>query len=134
MEVLRRASIYYLVNKMTSQYQAAIRELCLSLSLPEPEIIESVTSLQLDTHVCHLTEHPADYMLMFVSVTPSAHVSVDEQNLFSQDPCKPVLGLDPVSQGKVLWSRQHLMQMDRAMVHHQLEQLVHVASQLSQPA
>ncbi|WMI97531.1 CesT family type III secretion system chaperone [Pseudomonas chlororaphis subsp. aurantiaca] len=118
---------------MTSQYQTLIKELYLSLSLPEPTIIESVTSLQLDSHVCHLTEHPADYMLMFVSVEPSGHALVDEQNLFSQDPCKPVLGLDPVGQGKVLWNRQHLMQMDRAMVHHQLEQLVSVASELTQP-
>jgi hypothetical protein len=117
---------------MSSQYQAVIKELYLSLSLPEPAIIEMVTSLQLDSYVCHLTEHPADYLLMFVSVAPLESAPIDEQNLFSQDPCKPVLGLDPVSQSKVLWNRQHLMQMDRAMVHHQLEQLVDAAERLSQ--
>ena len=67
-------------------------------------------------------------------LTPDAHALIEEQNLFSQDPCKPVLGLDPVSRERVLWSRQHLQQMDRTIAHYQLEQLVHVAEQLSQSA
>ncbi|MBP3996467.1 CesT family type III secretion system chaperone [Pseudomonas koreensis] len=116
---------------MTVHFQAAIKQLYLSLSLPAPSTIDPITSLQLDRHVCHLTEHPVGYLLMFVSVTPDEHAPIEEQNLFSQDICKPVLGFDTVSQGRVLWSRQPLLQMDRAMVHHQLEQLVCAARQLS---
>lgn len=119
---------------MTAHFQEAIKQLYLSLSLPPPTAIESVTSLQLDSHVCHLTEHPVGYLLMFINVTPTEHAPVEEQNLFSQDPCKPVLGLDPISQDRVLWNRQHLLQMDRAMAHHQLEQLVHAACQLTKIA
>jgi hypothetical protein len=53
------------------------------------------------------------------------------QNLFSQDPCKPVLGFDPDDLTPVLWSRQPLQQVDRAQIHHQLEQLVHAASEIN---
>ncbi|PKA67317.1 Tir chaperone family protein CesT [Pseudomonas baetica] len=116
---------------MTVHFQAAIKQLYLSLSLPAPSTIDPITSLQFDRHVCHLTEHPVGYLLMFVNVTPAEHAPVEEQNLFSQDTCKPVLGLDSVSQDRVLWNRQPLLQMDRAMVYHQLEQLVCAARQLS---
>jgi len=45
-------------------FQEVIKQLHLSLSLPVPQEIESVTSLQVGDHACHLTEHPADYILM----------------------------------------------------------------------
>jgi Tir chaperone protein (CesT) family len=118
---------------MSLHFEEAIKQLYHSLSLSPPVTTEWVTSLQVGDHLCHLTEHPADYLLMFVPVTPAAHAMTEEQNLFSQDPCKPILGLDPVSQGRVLWSRQHLLKMDRATAYHQLEQLVHAANELSQP-
>jgi hypothetical protein len=117
---------------MSLRFEETIMQLCHSLSLSAPVTIERVTSLQVGDHLCHLTEHPADFLLMFVSVVPATHAMTEEQNLFSQDPCKPILGLDPVSQGWVLWSRQHLQQMGRVTAYHQLEQLVHAANQLSQ--
>ncbi|PXX54012.1 Tir chaperone protein (CesT) family protein [Pseudomonas sp. LAMO17WK12:I10] len=119
---------------MSPHYQDIVKQLHLSLSLPAPREIEQVTSFKIGDHACHLTEHPAGYMLMFSPLTPDAHALTEEQNIFSQDPCKPVLGLDPVSRERVLWSRQHLLQLDQDTAHHQLEQLVHAAEQLSRPA
>ena len=116
---------------MNSLYHAAIHQLFLSLSLPEPQQEESVTSLQIGELTCHLTEHPANYLLMFTRLDAATSVQAAAQNLFSQDPCKPVLGFDAESLTPVLWSRQPLQQLDRAQIHHQLEQLVHAASEIN---
>lgn len=116
---------------MNSLYHAAIHQLFLSLSLPQPQQEESVTSLQIGDLTCHLTEHPANYLLMFTRLEVASGAQAAVQNLFSQDPCKPVLGFDPDDLTPVLWSRQPLQQVDRAQIHHQLEQLVHAASQIN---
>lgn len=115
---------------MSGQFFNLIKELYLALSLPEPDEINSVSSFQVGNQLCHVTEHPVDYMLMFVTVVPVLGALAAEQNIFSQDPCRPVLGLDPVSQSQVLWSRQSMAYMDRALIHHQLEQLVFAADKL----
>lgn len=124
------AAINYPEQDMTPLYQAAIRQLFLSLNLPNQDHEESVISLQIGAHLCHLTEHPTDYLLMFTRLE-EAQKSVTAQNLFSQDPCKPVLGYDPESGERVLWNRQPLQQLDRAQIHHQLEQLVAAADELA---
>ncbi|MGN5039548.1 CesT family type III secretion system chaperone [Aeromonas sp. 74A] len=98
---------------MNSLYHAAIHQLFLSLSLPAPQQEESVTSLQIGELTCHLTEHPADYLLMFTRLDAATSAQAAAQNLFSQDPCKPVLGFDTESLTPVLWSRQPLQQLDR---------------------
>ncbi|MDF8329024.1 CesT family type III secretion system chaperone [Aeromonas salmonicida] len=116
---------------MNSLYHAAIHQLFLSLSLPQPQQEESVTSLQIGELTCHLTEHPANYLLMFTRLDAATSAQAAAQNLFSQDPCKPVLGFDAESLTPVLWSRQPLQQLDRAQIHHQLEQLISAADELS---
>ena len=116
---------------MNSLYHAAIHQLFLSLSLPEPQQEESVTSLQIGELTCHLTEHPPNYQLIFTRPDAPTSAQAPAQNLFSQDPCKPVLGFDAESLTPVLWSRQPLQQLDRAQIHHQLEQLVHAASEIN---
>ena len=99
---------------MNSLYHAAIHQLFLSLSLPAPQQEETVTSLQVGELTCHLTEHPANYLLMFTRLDAATSTQAAAQNLFSQDPCKPVLGVDAESLTPVLWSRQPLQQLDRA--------------------
>ena len=79
---------------MNSLYHAAIHQLFLSLSLPAPQQEESVTSVQIGELTCHLTEHPANYLLMFTRLDAATSAQAAAQNLFSQDPCKPVLGFD----------------------------------------
>jgi hypothetical protein len=124
-------AIINLEPSMNSLYHAAIHQLFLSLSLPAPQQEESVTSLQIGELTCHLTEHPADYLLMFTRLDAATSAQAAAQNLFSQDPCKPVLGFDTESLTPVLWSRQPLQQLDRTQIHHQLEQLVHAASEIN---
>lgn len=115
---------------MNSLYHAALHQLFLSLSLPMPAQEKSVTSLQIGEQTYHLTEHPANYLLMFTRLEAATSAQAAAQNLFSQDPCKPVLAFDPDSLTPVLWSRQPLQQLDRGQIHHQLEQLVHAASEI----
>jgi len=117
---------------MSTAYLRVIEHLLTRLSIAQPDTIDSVTSLQLDEFTCHLTEHPTDHLLMFTSITPALEAPIDEQNLFCQDLCKPLLGRDPLSQEQILWSRQPLFQMEHHMAVHQLEQLIHAAEQLSQ--
>lgn len=50
---------------MNPLYRAAIHQLFLALDLPTPNDEESVLSLQLGPHLCHLAEHPTDHLLMF---------------------------------------------------------------------
>jgi hypothetical protein len=123
-------TITNLEPSMNSLYHAALHQLFLSLSLPMPVQEESVTSLQIGEQTYHLTEHPANYLLMFTRLEAATSAQAAAQNLFSQDPCKPVLAFDPDSLTPVLWSRQPLQQIDRGQIHHQLEQLVHAASEI----
>lgn len=116
---------------MNSLYHAAIHQLFLSLYLPVPQQEESVTSLQIGELTYHLTEHPANYLLMFTRLDTATGVQASAQNLFSQDPCKPVLGFDSQTLSPVLWNRQPLQQLERAQIHHQLEQLVFAVDELS---
>ncbi|MDM5133685.1 CesT family type III secretion system chaperone [Aeromonas piscicola] len=116
---------------MNTLYHAAIHQLFLSLSLPAPQQEDSVTSLQIGELTCHLTEHPANYLLMFTRLEAATSAQAAAQNLFSQDPCKPVLGFDSQTLNPVLWNRQPLQQLERAQIHHQLEQLVSAADELS---
>ncbi|WP_252091026.1 CesT family type III secretion system chaperone [Pseudomonas sp. MWU13-3659] len=115
----------------SNNYEYALQQLCTSLDLEAPRTFDSVVSLQVGNHVCNITEHPADQLLMFIELQPLDDAPVGEQNLFCQDLCKPILGVDPLSHSKILWNRQSLGQMDRAMVHHQLEQLVQAAEELT---
>jgi len=116
---------------MTDAYRYALRQLCLSLGLTEPATLEEVTSLQVGDYACHLTEHPVDHLLMFISLASVVDALVPVQNLFSQELCKPLLGTDPATGALVLWNRQCLTQMDRTMVYHQLETLIQAAEHLS---
>ncbi|MCE0917185.1 MULTISPECIES: CesT family type III secretion system chaperone [unclassified Pseudomonas] len=114
-----------------TNYDYALTQLYAALKLDPPVAFEPVISLRVGTHVCNVTEHPADQLLMFIELPAIDDVRWGQQNLFCQDACKPVLGLDPITGCQVLWNRQSLMQMDRAMVHHQLEQLVQAAHDLA---
>ncbi|HEH9443683.1 CesT family type III secretion system chaperone [Pseudomonas aeruginosa] len=115
---------------MNPLYRAAIHQLFLALDLPTPNDEESVLSLQVGPHLCHLAEHPTDHLLMFTRQEGQGDATANEQNLFSQDPCKPILGRDPESGERLLWNRQPLQLLDRAQIHHQLEQLVAAAEEL----
>lgn len=116
---------------MNSLYHAAIHQLFLSLSLPAPQQEESVTSLQIDELTCHLTEHPANYLLMFTRLDAATSAQAAAQNLFSQDPCKPVLGFDAEPDAGVVESPAVAAAGSFAQIHHQLEQLVHAASEIN---
>jgi hypothetical protein len=116
---------------MSDHYRYAISQLCLALNLSVPAKIEDVISLQVGDYACHLTEHPIDNLLMFISLTSIDESLVPAQNLFSQELCKPLLGVDPATGAKVLWNRLDLKQMDRATAHNQLETLVSTAEHLS---
>ncbi|MFK7606635.1 MULTISPECIES: CesT family type III secretion system chaperone [unclassified Pseudomonas] len=113
------------------QYETLMIELNVALSLPKPEYIQSVSSFRIGEDVFHVTEHPADYVLMFATVEPSEDAPVIEQNIFSQDPCRPVLGKEPQSNSYILWNRQPIAQLGRAQIHYQLEQLAYAANQLA---
>lgn len=113
-----------------SNYDYALTQLYAALKLEPPAAFEPVISLRVGPHVCNVTEHPADHLLMFIELPALDDVRWGEQNLFCQDLCKPLLGADPLTGMQVLWNRQSLLQMDRAMVHHQLEQLVQAAHDL----
>ena len=119
---------------MSVAYQYVLKQLCMALDMPEPQEFDEVTSLQVGEHVCHLTEHPTDHLLIFTRIEPTEGQQAQEQNLFSQELCKPTLGLDAETDTQVLWNRQSLLQMDRAMIHHQLEMLIEAAERLSTPA
>ena len=118
---------------MSTLYHAAIHQLFLSLSIPAQQDEENITSLQIGERVYHLAEHPANSLLMFTRLEEATGAQAAAQNLFSQDPCKPVLGFDPQDLAPVLWNRQPLQQLDRTGIHHQLEQLVSAADELSKP-
>ncbi|MBC3437512.1 CesT family type III secretion system chaperone [Pseudomonas sp. BW16M2] len=114
-----------------TNYDYALTQLYAALKLEPPVAFEPVISLRVGTHVCNVTEHPADQLLMFIELPATDGVGWGQQNLFCQDLCKPMLGVDPLTGMHVLWNRQPLAQMDRAMVHHQLEQLVQAAHDLA---
>lgn len=114
-----------------TNYEYTLRQLCASLNLEAPSAFESVVSLQVGTHVCNITEHPADHLLMFIELEQLGDAPTDEQNLFCQDICKPLIGTDPLTGSRILWNRQALIQMNRSMIHHQLEQLVQAAETLT---
>ncbi len=116
-------------DDMNPLYRAAIHQLFLALDIPAPNDEEEVVSLQVGRHLCHLAEHPTDHLLMFTRLEGQQEAEITAQNLFSQDPCKPLLGRDPESGELVLWNRQPLQLLDRAQIHHQLEQLVAAADE-----
>lgn len=87
---------------MNPLYRATIHQLFLALDLPTPNDEESVLSLQVGPHLCHLAEHPTDHLLMFTRLEGQGDATASEQNLFSQDPCKPILGRDPESGERLL--------------------------------
>ena len=100
-------------HAMNPLYRAAIHQLFLALDLPTPNDEESVLSLQVGPHLCHLAEHPTDHLLMFTRLEGQGDAAASEQNLFSQDPCKPILGRDPESGERLLWNRQPLQLLDK---------------------
>ncbi|QXH58416.1 CesT family type III secretion system chaperone [Pseudomonas maumuensis] len=115
-----------------TNYDYALTQLYAALKLEPPLAFEPVISLRAGPYVCNVTEHPADQLLMFIELSAIDDVRWGEQNLFCQDTCKPVLGVDPLTGLQVIWNRQSLLQMDRAQVYHQLEQLVQAANDLAE--
>ncbi|AIN59265.1 CesT family type III secretion system chaperone [Pseudomonas soli] len=114
-----------------TNYDYALTQLYAALKLDPPLTFDPVISLQVGSFVCNVSEHPADHLLMFIELPAIDDVRWGEQNLFCQDTCKPVIGVDPLTGMQILWNRQALAQLDRAMVHHQLEQLVQAAHDLT---
>ncbi|MBI6951505.1 CesT family type III secretion system chaperone [Pseudomonas sp. CCOS 191] len=113
-----------------TNYDYALTQLYAALKLEPPTTFEPVISLRAGPYVCNVTEHPADHLLMFIELPAIDDIRWGEQNLFCQDTSKPVIGVDPLTDMQILWNRQPLAQLDRAMVHHQLEQLVQAAHDL----
>jgi len=115
----------------SERFEEAFRQLCLSIDLDPPANMEEIMSLKVGPYVCTFSEHPADFMLMFIEIEPLADAPIAEQNLHCQDVCKPVMGRDPLSKSDILWNRQPLMHLDRAQIHHQFSVLVAAAQALS---
>ncbi len=114
-------------KNMSTPFQHAVVELCQSLSLPPPDQMDdSLFTLQVGEHAVHLSEQPARQLLMFCCLSPQqaqADASPLRQNLFSDDPLKPVIGQSAHSQDWVLWNRQPLAHCDAAALQRQLERI-----------
>lgn len=117
---------------MTSDlFNETLTQLCIAVDLQPPNSVEQVISLKIGPYVCSLTEHPTDHILMFTELEPKAGAASEEQNMYCQDLCKPVIGRDPVTGMLLLWNRQPMHSIDRAQIHHQLDLLVAAAQDLS---
>lgn len=111
---------------MSQQYALAINELYKALGLDAPTEIEEVISLQVGEMVCHLTEHPADSLLIFSSLGAVEEFDVLQllnHNMFSQELRKPVAAIDETSGNVILWNRQSLLSADGQSSYQQLELL-----------
>lgn len=115
----------------STTYHYALTHLYNALNLQPPSHFDPVVSLQAGQYICNITEHPADHLLMFMELQVPEGTPIAEQNLFCQELCKPMLGADPLTGTDILWNRQPLAQLDRPGVHHQLEQLLQAAHDLT---
>lgn len=116
---------------ISNLFHQTLTQLCIAIDLQPPNSVEQVISLKIGPYVCSLTEHPVDHILMFMELEPKVSAASEEQNMYCQDLCKPVIGRDPVTGMLLLWNRQPMHSIDRAQVHHQLDLLVAAAQDLS---
>lgn len=119
---------------MSQAYALAINELYKALGLDLPNEVEEVISLQVGEIVCHLTEHPADSLLMFASLGAVTDFDVSlllNNNMFSQELQKPVVAIDETSGNVILWNRQSLLNADGQSLYRQLELLSQASDRLT---
>lgn len=117
---------------ISQQYHFAITTLYQAVQLPVPYQIESVNSLQIGDYVCHITEHPAGQLLMFVNIGNIEFLNKEAllaTNMFSQELAKPVFSVDEKDKATIVWSRSSLMNSDRQDIYRQLELLTQALDQ-----
>lgn len=114
---------------MSEQYEKVVKTLYKQLSLT-PGKIEDITSLQIDQHICHITEHPEGELLMFANIGHLDNLDLKALltlSMFSQLPYKPVVAFDEFSNGAVVWSRQSIESNEENSPYKQLELLADFA-------
>ncbi|GAW47350.1 CesT family type III secretion system chaperone (plasmid) [Photobacterium damselae subsp. piscicida] len=119
---------------MSQAYTLAINELYKALGLDQPNEVEEVISLQVGEMVCHLTEHPADSLLMFSSLGAVTDFDVSlllNNNMFSQELQKPEVAIDETSGNVILWNRQPLLNAYGQSLYRQLELLSQACDRLT---
>ena len=114
------------------EFVSAIENLHLLLSITQPLKVDEVVSFLLDGQEINITESPAGKLLMFANLpkefSPTAEV-FSQQNMFSQNATKPVLGKDEKTQSWVLWSRADINHADALSLE---EQLISISETLDQ--
>lgn len=115
---------------MTEVYEEIVKSLYKQLSLTPNDKIEDITSLQIDQHICHITEYPEGQLLMFANIGHLDNLDLKALltlNMFSQLSYKPVLAFDEFSNGAVIWSRQSIEFSEENSAYKQLELLADFA-------
>ena len=117
-------------GEMSEEYSEIIKSLYNQLSLTPANNIEDITSLQIDQHVCHITEYPEGQLLMFANIGHLDNLDLKAlltMNMFSQLLYKPMLAFDEFSNGAVIWSRQAISLIQDNAAYKQLELLADFA-------
>lgn len=115
---------------MSEEYERIVKSLYTQLSLTPADKIDDITSLQIDQHICHITQYPEGQLLMFANIGHLDNLDLKAlltMNMFSQLAYKPVLAFDEFSNGAVIWSRQSIANCEDNSAYKQLELLADFA-------
>ena len=117
----------------SKEFVSVVENLHLLLSITKPLKVEEVVSFLLDGQEINITEYPLGKLLMFANLpkefSPTAE-DFSQQNMFSQNATKPVLGKDEKTKSWVLWSRSDINHADALSLEEQLTSIIETLDQI----